>query len=185
MLTVRCIEIGEALALTAPLPAGAQGYAEAPKNDGVRAQRLAGLRLLSEVYREATGTPLPSLVFGERGKPSSAGGELSFNLTHAGRLVAVALDSSELGIDLEAYGDTDEGRAERLLLLFNDRERALVAASPDARRAAVEIFVRKEALSKKDGRGLPVLRRMDGSQPPRYEARPRDAEGREYYLCVY
>ncbi len=185
MLTVRYLGIAEALALPVPLPAGAEEYAKEPRHEAVRTQRLAGLRLLAATYREVTGGPLPALVLGEHGKPRLAEGEIAFNLTHAGRLLAVVLAPFEVGIDLEAYGDTDEGRARRLLTLFNERERALVAAAPDPCRAAVRIFVRKEALSKKDGRGLSVLRRMDGSRPPLYEARPCDGEGREYYLCVY
>lgn len=185
MLTVRCIAVDEALALPFPLPEGAQAYADVPRHEGVRRHRLAGLRLLAAVYQEVTGRPLPPLCFGEYGKPSLPTGDLSFNLTHAGGLVAVALDTEPIGIDLETYAYTDEARAERLLTICNDRERALASFASDVCRAAVEIFVRKEALSKKDGRGLSVLRRMDASLPPRYEARPYGTDGLEYYLCVY
>lgn len=184
-MRVRVMPLTEAATLTEPLAAGSEEYAARPRHEGVKEQRLAGLRLAAALYREETGCPLPPLVLGEYGKPTPTEGAWRFNVTHAGSLVAVAVTEGECGIDLEAYEDTDLDRAERLLRIFNEREQALYAAAPDKVRCAVEIFVRKEALSKRDGRGLSVLRRMDSTEPPRYEARPHDEGGREYYLCVY
>ncbi len=186
MLCVRVMAIAEAAALPEPLSEGTLDYAARPGNEAVRTQRRAGLCLAAALYREVAGRPLPALILGERGKPTPTEGDLAFNITHAGSLVAAAVGEGELGIDMEAYTDTDADRAERLTRLFSEREQALVAAAPDKVRCAVEIFVRKEALSKRDGRGLAVLRQMDSTAaPPRYEDRPLDACGREYYLCVY
>ena len=143
--------------------------------------------LLASLFREVTGSEPPAVLACPGGKPVFSGGELGFSISHAGRLVAVALDEGEVGIDLEPYASMDEARARRFASLLSEGERLLVAAAPDPCRATLEIYVRREALVKKSGEGLSALRLTDTAAvaPPRYEARPHDTEGREYYLCVY
>ncbi|MBQ2719502.1 MAG: hypothetical protein IJF73_05485 [Clostridia bacterium] len=184
-LFVRVMEIGEAAALAEPLPAALEAYAAAPRDPATLRERRAGLLLAARLYREVAGRPLPPLAFGERGKPTPTEGTLSFNISHAHRLVAVAVGEGELGIDLEPYLTATPERAARLSRRLSEGEAALLAAAPDKERAVLEAYVRKEAQAKRDGRGLSVLYEMDSTLPPRYEARPRDAEGEEYYLAVY
>ncbi len=186
MLRVACLPIGAAASL-GPLSPSLAAYADKAQGERARTERCAGMHLLDSLYREMTGAEPPPVALLPGGKPTFAKGEMGFSISHAGRLVAVALSEGEVGLDLEPYASMDEGRARRFASLLSEGERRLVATAPDPLRATLEIYVRREALVKKSGEGLSALRRTDTAAlpPPRHEERPRDDEGREYYLCVY
>ena len=101
-----------------------------------------------------------ALVYQPRGKPvvaqSTAGDGLRFNLSHSGRLVAVALAwGREVGVDIEQLQQLDDGEmlAGRI---FSTRELCELRAlpKPEQQEAFFNGWTRKEAYLKATGEGL-------------------------------
>ena len=110
--------------------------------------------LLRYALRE-NGVRFPEgFVIGEYGKPYLPGGELFFNLSHAGEWVVCAVSASELGCDIERIGHGDINVAKRF---FTAEEYADIASKPSPEERAA-LFCRywtlKESFLKATGRGL-------------------------------
>jgi 4'-phosphopantetheinyl transferase len=97
----------------------------------------------------------------EHGKPflraapgGGAGPAPQFNLTHSGRVVAVALGPADLpvGVDVEAARGLDWAPLRRNV--FADDEWAAAGAAADPERERFAIWARKEAAVKASGHGL-------------------------------
>jgi 4'-phosphopantetheinyl transferase len=121
--------------------------------------REAAGGLLREILSRYLGRPAAEIELeaGDHGKPRLKGDErLRFNLSHSGRIVAVAVDSDlEIGIDVERI---DAGRdvvklAPRALALA---DAAAVAAAPPEQQAVLfhQAWARREAAAKCLGVGL-------------------------------
>lgn len=97
-------------------------------------------------------------AYGEHGKPSLPGSDLSFNVSHSGRLALFAFASGfEIGVDVEllahARPDNDEQVAARF---FSAREVEALRAYPESERdrGFLRCWTRKEAFVKAHGDGL-------------------------------
>ncbi|MGK5533654.1 4'-phosphopantetheinyl transferase family protein [Streptomyces sp. URMC 129] len=94
---------------------------------------------------------------GPHGRPVVAGQpRLEFSLSHAGGLAYYAVAGADVGVDVEAAAVAGPGVARRLGGMLHPRERAALAALPDAVRdeAFLGCWVRKEAFLKGLGTGL-------------------------------
>ncbi len=92
----------------------------------------------------------PMLAYGAHGKPELAGGGPQISLSHTRGAVACAVSDAPVGVDVEPLGRQirDWGRlAER----FYAPEEQSYAGSPER---FLEVWTRKEAYLKRDGRGL-------------------------------
>ncbi|MDF1856192.1 4'-phosphopantetheinyl transferase superfamily protein [Pseudooceanicola sp.] len=121
-----------------------------------RAHILARGRL-RQVLADAMGKTPHDLTFayGAHGKPALPDG-LEFNLSHSDGLACLALHPEvELGVDIEAFREIEDGVAERF---FSSREYADLSALPAAHWSAgfFRCWTRKEAVVKAIGDGLSI-----------------------------
>jgi 4'-phosphopantetheinyl transferase len=133
---------------------------------------LVGCALAKTVIAACTGTR-PELLSFDRtcrqcgrphGKPAVAGGGPEFSVAHSGALIAVAVATDPVGVDVEQLdgrarplgGDGDPDALARLVLAESERA-ALAGVDPAARaRAFLVAWARKEAVAKATGDGLRV-----------------------------
>jgi 4'-phosphopantetheinyl transferase len=118
----------------------------------------ATLRRVLARYLGAGEPAAIAFAYGEHGKPSLAGGGLSFNLSHTGeRLVVAIAREGALGVDVERVS-----RCTSPLVLA---DRYFAAAAPARLRAVpapgragafAALWTAKEAYAKALGRGLPL-----------------------------
>jgi 4'-phosphopantetheinyl transferase len=115
------------------------------------------------------------------GKPAVRLGDLEFSVSHSGDLVAVAVSTAPVGVDVEQL----EGRAHELgggdpaslarLVLAAEEQEALAALPASGRsRAFLVAWTRKEAVTKAKGDGLrvPFGAVVVAPDPPRLVAWP-------------
>ena len=139
------------------------------RRDADRERFLAGCALAKIVIAECTGQRPDDVSFDRtcrqcgkpHGKPTIKGGRLELSVAHSGDLVAVAVATAPVGVDVEQL----EGRARRpggddpdalaRLVLADDERAALAAVPPPGRaRAFLVAWTRKEAVTKAAGDGL-------------------------------
>ena len=112
----------------------------------------AGRALLAEMYREATGQPLPPIVIAERGKPGFPCGDWHFSISHTKKHAFCVLSRRKVGIDAEEKDrNINLALAEKIL---SPGEQEQFAAAADKRRALLTFWVLKEAAAKCTGEGL-------------------------------
>ncbi len=112
----------------------------------------AGIRLLAEMYLEATGKPLPEILVTEQGKPYFADGSYHFSISHTKNHVFCALSEKPVGIDAE---ETDRDVSPRLAdKILSHKEKERYEAAPDKPAALLRLWVLKEGYAKLCGRGL-------------------------------
>ena len=93
-----------------------------------------------------------SLRFGKHEKPYVADNSLFFSVSHSGDIVAIAIDSVEVGMDVEKLPEPDRLKiADRF---YHVNERAYVNDADDECRAFCRIWTRKEAYLKCTGEGI-------------------------------
>jgi len=121
-----------------------------------RAVRVAARAALERLLREYAGAAAFEIAIGHHGKPFvPALPWLDFNLSHAGKHVALAFARNQaLGVDIEEYArNPSAGLAKRF---FSPGESAALARlTPDKRSAAfLHLWTHKEAVLKALGEGL-------------------------------
>jgi 4'-phosphopantetheinyl transferase len=141
------------------------------RRDADRARFLVGCALAKTVVAACTGQR-PARVSFDRtcgqcgkphGKPAVRGGGPELSVSHSGDLVAVALATAPVGVDVEQLdgrarelGDGDPAALGRIVLAEEERA-ALAAIEPEGRaRAFLVAWTRKEAVTKARGDGLRV-----------------------------
>ena len=90
------------------------------------------------------------ITLGEHGKPYADG--CFFSVSHSGRIAAIAVDDTELGMDVEQL--PDESRLKIAGRFYHPAERQYVKQAEDPCRAFCEIWTRKEAVLKMTGEGI-------------------------------
>ena len=112
----------------------------------------AGRTLLTQLYGEATGQPLPPVEIGQWGKPYFPGCDWHFSITHTQEHAFCVLAKENVAIDAEELVRPINLRlAQRIL---SPAEKAQYDAASDKRRALLTFWVLKEAAAKLSGRGL-------------------------------
>lgn len=105
------------------------------------------------------------LIFGEHEKPYVADNSLYFSVSHSGEIVAIATDSIEIGMDVEALPSLDRLKIADRFYHVNERE--YVHHAEDELRAFCRIWTRKEAYLKCTGEGISTdLTAFDTTTPP-------------------
>src|SRR6516225_4521118 len=140
------------------------------RRDADRERFLAGCALAKMVIADSTGQRPGDVSFDRtcrqcgkpHGRPAIKGGRLELSIAHSGDLVAVAVATAPVGVDVEQLegrtrplgGDGDPDALARLTLA--DTERAALAAVPPPGRARAFLvaWTRKEAVTKASGDGL-------------------------------
>lgn len=111
-----------------------------------------GALLLARLYRQVTGTAMPSVLRAERGKPCFASGTWHFSLSHTRRLVCCALAPFPVGLDAEGLDrPVRPGLAEKVLA---PQELETWRAGGGRDRDLLTYWVLKEAWVKYTGQGL-------------------------------
>lgn len=83
--------------------------------------------------------------------------DFDFNISHSGNLVACALSKhTKIGLDLERIKPY---RDSHLHAFFDERERDLILSARDHHETFYDLWTRKEAVLKADGRGLTLTRK--------------------------
>jgi 4'-phosphopantetheinyl transferase len=160
----------------APRLAGLLDHAErerwtAYRRDADRARFLVGCVLAKTVVAARTGQRPAQVSFDRacrqcgkpHGKPAVLGGGPELSVSHSGDLVAVAVATAPVGVDVEQL----DGRARELdvgdpaalgrMVLAGEEQAALAAVEPEGRaRAFLVAWTRKEAVTKARGDGLRV-----------------------------
>ena len=111
----------------------------------------AGRKLLADMYREATGQPLPQIRVTDRGKPYFADAPLQFSISHTKNHVFCILSERCVGIDAEEQDRDIDLRLAEKILSPTEKERFDRAA--DKRIALLKLWVLKEGYAKATGRG--------------------------------
>ncbi|MDR2651722.1 MAG: 4'-phosphopantetheinyl transferase superfamily protein, partial [Prevotellaceae bacterium] len=106
------------------------------------------------------GIPQEKLVFytNQYGKPIFDD-SIYFNISHSGNVIAVVLDSAPVGIDIEIMAlATGKGRKDKIMgRFFTPEEQRYCTASADENcERFYEIWTKKEAYIKKEGKGLSI-----------------------------
>jgi len=140
------------------------------RRDADRERFLAGCALAKMAIADYSGQRPGDVSFDRtcrncgrpHGKPAIRGGRLELSVAHSGDLVAVALATAPVGVDVEQLEgrtrplgrDGDPDALARLTLA--DTERAALAAVPPPGRARAFLvaWTRKEAVTKATGDGL-------------------------------
>ena len=169
-----------------PLSGALARYADAAPEGEPRDRRRAAMAALAEALAHMGKKPEGEIEKSIYGKPYFTKGGLHFNVSHAGDLAVAVLADRRVGVDIEPYDrDLPRARRHRLTAHFSEGEMALLSAADDECRTFLEIWVRKEALAKRSGRGIADLASVDTAvTPPTHEERVWH-EGREYYLAIY
>lgn len=101
------------------------------------------------LIRRAVGESMIKIA--ERGKPYVESG-VFFSVSHSRNIAAIAVDTKEIGLDVEQIVDVSRMKiADRF---YHPSERAYVTAAEDPLRAFSEIWTRKEAYLKMTGEGI-------------------------------
>jgi 4'-phosphopantetheinyl transferase len=128
--------------------------------------------LARKLLSEQLGCPADALCFsyGEYGKPYLKDNALYFNIAHSEDIVAVAVDQSPIGIDVERIRDIAPRIAKKY---FCPNERAYLFGheardtdfesilTPDARMRFFELWTAKEAYLKCIGSGMLHVKNVD------------------------
>lgn len=98
------------------------------------------------------------LVEGRNGRPELDGhGGLSFNLSHSGRFVLIAIAEGRMvGIDVEAWAPVDLEAVASLVFSPGEQRELAACEEPGRAHAFFRCWVRKEAVLKAEGSGFTV-----------------------------
>ena len=112
----------------------------------------AGRSLLTRLYGEATGQPLPPIEGGAWGKPAFSDSDWHFSISHTKKHAFCVLAEENIAIDAEELDRrVNLSLAEKIL---SPTEKAQFDAAADKNRALLTFWVLKEASAKLSGRGL-------------------------------
>ena len=108
--------------------------------------------MLTRLYGEATGQPLPPIEVGAWGKPAFSDSDWHFSISHTKKHAFCVLAEENIAIDAEELDRrVNLSLAEKIL---SPTEKAQFDAAADKNRALLTFWVLKEASAKLRGRGL-------------------------------
>ena len=136
-----------------------------------RERFLVGCGLAKTVIAACTGQRPAEVSFDRacrqcgkpHGKPAVRRGDLEFSVAHSGDLVAVAVATAAVGVDVEQLegrphelGGGDPATLARVVLAAEEQAALAAVAAPGRARAFLVAWTRKEAVTKAKGDGLRV-----------------------------
>jgi 4'-phosphopantetheinyl transferase len=132
-----------------------QKKAEKLKNEGERLRSISAGLLLRRAYLEQGGEWNGiDVKTGQYGKPYIEGSKaFKYSLSHSGDYVLCAIDSDEIGADIQEMKDYRIGTAKRF---FHKEEYSRINESPDTKKKGefYKIWCAKESAVKLNGRGM-------------------------------
>ena len=111
----------------------------------------AGRQLLTQLYEEMTGEPMPPIATTDRGKPYFTEGDLHFSVSHTEQRVFCVISHKNVGIDAEMIARRIDLKLADKILSPREKARFDAATDPDA--TLLQLWVQKEAYAKLTGRG--------------------------------
>ena len=128
---------------------------EAVKDKDSRKRTVAGEMLAKQMLSEQSGKREEDIVIevGENGKPFS--NIMHFSISHTENLVVCAVAENRIGVDIEKIRPYNDKLARRIT---NDKEYEYI--NQDAKKF-IEIWTLKEAIIKKDGKGICAIKTTD------------------------
>lgn len=132
------------------------------KHPDVRAASLTAWNLLDRGLKQLGFVRLPEVVFEAGGKPRFTNSDLSFSLSHSGKLAAALLSPAPCAVDLEQLRPEVAARL---------RERCLSDAERTAGCGFFECWTKKECIGKLSGKGIPAHPAQLDSLDPAYADR--------------
>ena len=104
------------------------------------------------------------LGYNEHGKPYAVSSDVFFSVSHSDMFAAIAVDSAEVGLDVEKLTDKDYIKLARRF--YHSAELQYVEESDDPVRAFTRVWTRKEAYLKQLGIGISTdLKGFDTTSP--------------------
>lgn len=112
-----------------------------------------GRYLLEKLYLQHITTPMPALAKSPTGKPYFLGGNYHFNISHSDTLVAVALSTQAVGIDIQRIKSPKPSLIERVC---SEEEQVWLSGLPEDKIAQgfTALWTGKEAIQKESGEGI-------------------------------
>jgi len=150
------------------------------KFEADRIRSIVGICLIkSAVYRAFPGEEV-KLETTMEGKPHIANRSgFEFNLSHSGRIIALAEDSYPVGVDVELVKDKDWKIFHRYL---SDDEMTMIESAKDPEACFFEVWTVREAFSKEEGLGLKIL---DSDFTVDYSKREINYSGKKLYFYSF
>lgn len=123
------------------------------RNPKGRREKVIAYQLLTDCLRQEGLLHEPPLLnYGCHDKPKLSNyPDVHFNISHCANAVAVAIDSNEIGIDVESIRPYKEELSQRV---FSPREQHLISLADDKARIFSQLWTRKEAVVKCLGTGI-------------------------------
>ena len=122
---------------------------------------------------------LSTIHYNPHGKPWMEGGP-EFSISHCKCAIAVAVNDTPIGIDVEAIRMVDESLVRRTM---NEDEQRHIAASADANRAFIRLWTMKEAYLKQIGTG--IVDDLQGCLQEADRSRFTTIEQENYIVSIY
>ena len=116
----------------------------------------AGLLLRLALYTEYDLTCLPECFFGPQGKPYLRNHAAFFSLSHCRQAVACALDTREIGVDIEPWDAFSPHTLDAGLMntIFSGEEQQAIRTAANPAQTACALWTAKESVCKYSGEGL-------------------------------
>jgi len=135
----------------------------------------AGRALLAQAFQEVYGEALPQIAVAPRGKPYFVNHPAHFSITHTPHHVFCVLSDRPVGIDAEEL--ERQLRPQLVEKICSPRELEWCLAAENFNRAALSLWVLKEAAAKCTGEGL-------RGYPNHTDFDPADSRVTELYGCL-
>lgn len=136
-----------------------------------RSGHTVGRLLLADLYRRTTGEELPPIATTANGKPYFTEGDWHFSISHTKNHAFCVLSQKNVGLDAE---ETDRKVSPAMARKFlSPTEQARLG--PDMQREVLRLWVLKEALAKREGRGIGNWMKTTDFDP--YDHRIQEIDG--------
>jgi 4'-phosphopantetheinyl transferase len=124
------------------------------KNEHARHRSLAGRLMIRYIARLLELDPVHHVVRSETGRPELLQQGMDMGISHAGNMVVCAfVHGARIGLDIECIRDRPVQHVRRY---FTASERRFIDEHENSNQAFYQIWTRKEAVIKADGRGLAI-----------------------------
>lgn len=132
------------------LPQSIQSRILRRKQKVKRDTSLQGYLLLQQALKEDFDADLNQITFLKSGKPVFEGQSISFNISHSGNLIGVAISKSGIiGLDIEQFRRFE--KVETSFSFFSKVEQQAILSAKNPQRKLIEFWSKKEALIKAIG----------------------------------
>ena len=108
---------------------------------------------LKEILQNDFNYQLTNLSYNKYKKPYLTNSDLFFNISHSKDIVVIAIDTSEIGVDIEFYDRFEEKNMNKI---FSEKEVEQITKSNNPHKEYSKFWCMKESLLKCIGTGLKI-----------------------------